>query len=117
MKKITLLFIVFSYSLFGNSQLISNHNVSDNKYKINDLNEYIANNYSEKTIEERYYKFVEYNAIPSQELKDIMKNSGMRFLEYVSKNTYLVSFPATFSKENLNKYLGARSKSNNSGTY
>lgn len=73
------------------------------KIKAN-IDEYIAKNRIEKSIQGRYYKVVQFNAIPSQIEKDQMKDLGMFFLEYIPSNAYIISFPNSFDKANLKDF-------------
>lgn len=72
----------------------------------NNIEQYISSKDEEPLIENNYYKFVQFNQIPSQSTKEKMINAGMKFLEYIPMNTYLVSFPKGFNKAQL-KTFGA----------
>ncbi len=47
------------------------------------------------------YAWMQFNAIPNQEQQDAVKNSGVEFIDYIAKGTYLVRFKATVSRDLL----------------
>ncbi len=113
MKKIINLILLSAFSIAGVSQTNTDARLPVNlktgtQFYPKNINSYITNNKTEQSIEGRYYKFVQFNAIPSQEVKENMIANGMRFQEYIPMNTYLVSFPSNFSKSKLKSY-GVRS--------
>ena len=77
---------------------------SGTQFYPNNILEFVSSKKKEKTVQNRYYKFVQFNSIPSQTSKEQMLESGMIFLEYIPMNTYLVSFPENFDKNNLLSY-------------
>jgi len=77
---------------------------SGTQFYPNNILEFISSKKKEETVQNRYYKFVQFNSIPSQTSKEQMIESGMLFLEYIPMNTYLVSFPENFDKNNLLSY-------------
>ena len=112
MKKIILLSLIGSF-LFTSYSQNSSENVpvklkSGTQFYPENIDSYITKNAEESTIQGRYYKFIQFNSIPTQGIKEKMIASGMRFQEYIPSNTYLVSFPKDFQKKNL-KTFGARS--------
>ncbi|MCI5055110.1 MAG: S8 family serine peptidase, partial [Flavobacteriales bacterium] len=48
--------------------------------------------------------YVHFKKIPNQVEIERMKSSGIKFLEYIPQNTYLVSITADFDIQNLRKY-------------
>lgn len=74
------------------------------QFYANNISEFIEDNSQEEIIEGNFYKFVQFNAIPSQEAKNELIALGLIFLEYIPENTYLVSFPSNFDKTNLLSY-------------
>ena len=78
------------------------------QYLPNNIDLYVTTQSKEECIEGKYYKYVQFNKIPSQGLKNKMIESGMKFQEYIPMNTYLVLFPENFNKNKLKSY-GVRS--------
>ncbi|MEN8927250.1 MAG: S8 family serine peptidase [Flavobacteriales bacterium] len=111
MKKNLLYLCVLLCVSYGYSQGQTSSPVfmkSGTQFYPNNINEFVSENAKESTVQNRYYKYVQFNSIPSQQEKLVMEGSGLKFLEYIPKNTYLVSFPKNFSKSNLLSY-GVRS--------
>ncbi len=74
------------------------------QFYANNISEFIEDNSQEEIIGGKFYKFVQFNAIPSQEAKNELTALGLIFLEYIPENTYLVSFPSNFDKKSLVSY-------------
>ena len=96
------LFTINSYTQ-NNTILPVNFNTGSVIYQ-NNLSSYISSAKKEKTIQNKYYKWVQFNTIPTQSQKQKMVELGMNFIEYVPKNTYLVSFPKNFNKTLLSNF-------------
>ena len=93
MKKKLLFLAILISGMLSYSQSSSNLPVnlkSGTQFYPNNLNEFIDSDDKEQIIQNRYYKFVQFNSIPSQEVKEKMILSGMNFIEYIPMNTYLV---------------------------
>ena len=43
-----------------------------------------------------YYRFIQFSEIPSEEQKNILIEDGIKFLEYIPFNTYVVSVSTSF---------------------
>lgn len=107
MKKILLSFAIVTLSLGTWAQTDKASPVklkSGTKFYSSNIASFITNNSQEELIEGKFYKFVQFNSIPSQKSKDELISLGMNFLEYIPDNTYLVSFPANFNKSLLTRY-------------
>ncbi len=101
MKKNLLLIAILFSGLLSYSQSSNNlpiHLKSGTQFFKTNINEYINSDEKETIIQNKYYKFVQFNNIPSQETKEQMISAGMKFIEYIPLNTYLVSFPKDFNK-------------------
>ncbi len=72
-------------------------------YPLN-IDQFISSKSNRPIIEGRYYRFVQFSKIPSQEQKEEMLALGLRFQEYIPMNTYLVSFPENFRKSVLKNF-------------
>lgn len=48
----------------------------------------------------KFYRFVQFNQIPTQIQRENMEAMGMEFLEYIPNNVYLVSIPTSFNFSN-----------------
>ncbi|MEN8828408.1 MAG: S8 family serine peptidase [Flavobacteriales bacterium] len=103
-------------SILLSSSLLSQNKISTLKvdlkngtqfYPIN-IESFVSSKTNRPIIEGRYYRFVQFASIPSQENKEAMMAQGLRFQEYIPMNTYLVSFPKDFDKNSLEKF-GAQS--------
>lgn len=82
---------------FGNRQL---NTTIDQHTRTNDL-------LTESAYDGKYYRWVQFNAIPSLDAQNQLKASGVEFIEYVRTNCYLMSIPATMDMQQLYK-AGAR---------
>lgn len=49
----------------------------------------------------RYYRYVQFQETPGAATRQALSSQGLRFLAYVPKATYLVSFPATYDRSQL----------------
>ena len=58
----------------------------------------------QNAFQETYYKIVQFYNIPSQADKEMMKNAGLEFLDYIPNKAYIVAFPSTFNMKRLLKY-------------
>lgn len=50
---------------------------------------------SDEFYNDKYYRLVQFNAIPTQENKTNLEKAGLTFVNYIAKNTYTVSFTRT----------------------
>ena len=104
MKKllITLLFLPFI--------LVAQTNSKDVLLKSGEIRLEKKFNITPKTIEiihGTYYRFIQFTEIPSKEKKDILVEHGIKFLEYIPFNTYVVSVSTSFSNIEKLTELGA----------
>ncbi len=107
MKKIlltTFISVIYVSSWSQTSSSIPVKLKNGTQFYANNISEFIEDNSQEEIIEGNFYKFVQFNAIPSQEAKNELIALGLIFLEYIPENTYLVSFPSNFDKTNLLSY-------------
>ncbi len=58
----------------------------------------------DEIINNRYYRIFSFNKLPSQLEKKEMESLGIRFLDYIPEQNYLVSVPEKFSIINLQKF-------------
>ncbi|MBK9449077.1 MAG: S8 family serine peptidase [Bacteroidetes bacterium] len=49
----------------------------------------------------RYYLVAQFDAIPTQPAKEALEKSGVRFLEYLPENAYILSLPSRYDLQNL----------------
>jgi len=103
MKKILLItstFILFSAINAQTSNIPVNYKTGTVFYPEN-INSYISLDKKENIVQNKYYKWVQFSVLPTQTQKEKMIALGMDFIEYIPKNTYLVSFPKGFAKSLL----------------
>ena len=112
MKKIYYIFInlLVTISVVGQQAQISLpvDLKTGTKFYPKNIHNFISSSSIQPVVEGRYYRFVQFEQIPSQENKDKMIRLGLEFQEYIPMNTYLVSFPVNFDKKTL-KNFGVRS--------
>ncbi len=112
MKKIYNIFVtvLLTSNLFG--QNVQNSLPIDLKtgtqFYPHNIDKFISSNSNQPLVEGKYYRFVQFDRIPTQENKEKMNALGLKFQEYIPMNTYLISFPSNFNKVLL-KNFGARS--------
>ncbi len=51
-----------------------------------------------------YYRFLQFNGIPSNEQKTAMKNSGLIVMDYIPKNTFMTAIPASYDRTRLTSF-------------
>ena len=56
-----------------------------------------SNKYSISTDGEIQYRFIVFEQLPTLEQKSFLSSLGVDFLEYVDKNTYIISFSKSLS--------------------
>ncbi|MEM9919216.1 MAG: S8 family serine peptidase, partial [Bacteroidota bacterium] len=57
-----------------------------------------------KVIQNRYFKLLQFDYLPTQAEKDRLLLSGVQLLEYVPDNAYIASFPINFIRAELGNY-------------
>jgi hypothetical protein len=57
--------------------------------------------------ENRYYLCLQFTVVPTQEQKSSLENTGVKFFDYLPKNTYFVSFPVDYNFSILNSFNSA----------
>ncbi|MEO0899466.1 MAG: PKD domain-containing protein [Bacteroidota bacterium] len=62
----------------------------------------------DEIIHGNYYRYIQFNQVPAQQVQDQMKQIGIFLLEYVPEYTYLASIPSSIKKASLQN-LGIRS--------
>src|SRR5262245_17716417 len=48
-----------------------------------------------------YYRFIQFNSIPSDEQKKIIEQSGIILLQYMPHNAYIAAIPVNFTRSML----------------
>jgi len=94
---------------FCNSIAQSDHNPTDillrygNLNLTENVNEFILSkgDMKEYSFEGRYYCILQFHQIPSQSEKERMKNTDIRFLDYIPNNAYIISSPLRFERDHF----------------
>lgn len=104
MKKNLLLLLVLS-SFLANSQkpiLLKTGTITNVQTTTNlSTNPTIFKN---ALFENRYYLCVQFNIMPTTEQKMVLENTGVKFFDYLPKNTFFASFPANYNFNILNSF-------------
>lgn len=104
----TMLFVLFTIVLQGQPNSLTYFKTGTVSFDENIVAfEADAELTQEDVIDGYYYRYVNFDAIPSQENKDNLSASGLRFVEYIPNNTYLMGFPRNYNRTQLQQY-GAR---------
>jgi len=73
-------------------------------------------------IENSYYRIIQFSKTPTSEEQSLLQSTGLKILEYIPENAYLVSIPKGFQKVNLlntsaSVPCSGRRQSNGSGNF
>ncbi|MFY8091096.1 MAG: S8 family serine peptidase [Chitinophagaceae bacterium] len=106
MKKISLLLLAyFAINFCANSQqpiYLKTATVFNSEPSLNPTNNAVK--FASSLFEGRYYLCVQFNVIPTLEQKLTLENTGVRFFDYLPKNTYFASFPANYNFNILSSF-------------
>ena len=95
MKKIPLLLCLIAYSIIGPAQKLSLKSTDLILQTTFDIA--LSKNVSQnEIINGRFYRVFSFKKIPSNDEKNEMNSLGIRFLDYLPNNNYLVSIPENF---------------------
>lgn len=104
----TMLFVLFTIVLQGQRANVTHFKTGAVAFEENIAAfEADADLKQEEIIDGYYYRYVNFQTIPSQDKKDNLSASGLKFIEYIPDNTYLVGFPNDYNRTQLQQY-GAR---------
>ena len=69
----------------------------------NNAQEYLTNfnGSTESIYDNQFFKIIQFNEIPDEAAKAILKNAGVTLLDYIPNNAYFASFASDFSAEEL----------------
>ncbi|MFY8127588.1 MAG: S8 family serine peptidase [Chitinophagaceae bacterium] len=105
MKKNLLLLLLVLSSFLANSQkpiLLKTGTITNVQTTTNlSTNPTIFKN---ALFENRYYLCVQFNVMPTTEQKMVLENTGVKFFDYLPKNTFFASFPANYNFNILNSF-------------
>lgn len=105
MKKNLLLLLLVLSSFLANSQkpiLLKTGTITNVQTTTNlSTNPTIFKN---ALFENRYYLCVQFNIMPTSEQKMVLENTGVKFFDYLPKNTFFASFPANYNFNILNSF-------------
>ncbi|MEC9208971.1 MAG: S8 family serine peptidase [Bacteroidota bacterium] len=105
MRLLTFL-LIFSISLLGfsqqpNSEILLKSGTITPANEINLIDLTIRSN---EIFKEKYYRFMQFSVLPSTKQKEKLERLGVRFLEYIPNNTFLVSISDNLSKKKLTSF-------------
>ena len=96
MMKLPLLLCLIAYSIIGHAQKLSLKNTD--LILQTTFNQALSINVDQnEIINGRYYRIFSFSKLPSNDEKKEMNLMGIRFLDYLPINNYLVSIPEQFS--------------------
>ncbi len=104
-RSLFLLILLFICSL-ASAQLSDNIKVATHEFSPDPNLENYLNNAAQKTtsVEGRYYRLVQFTALPDLETIHDMESRGLRLLSYIPDKTYYVSIASNFDPQQLRNF-------------
>ena len=96
MKKYLLFFLITAFSIQLKSQ--------ENKLQLKSGTLFLNNDLQVNSLSDINYCFMSFSVIPTDKIKSKIEQYGIQFLEYIPKNTYVVSIPRNTNTTQLAKY-------------
>jgi hypothetical protein len=96
MKKYLLFFLIIAFSIQLKAQ--------ENKLQLKSGTLFLNNDLQVNTLSDINYCFMSFSVIPTDKIKSKIEQYGIQFLEYIPKNTYVVSIPRNTNTTQLAKY-------------
>lgn len=96
-----LFFIVISSGLVSCIQKKGLPNNNDSNKNETDIKTFVAQKTPDDLVNNAYYRIIEFPATPSAEDQAVLRSPGIKILEYIPDNSYLVAISTEFQKELL----------------
>lgn len=108
MKKCLFLVLCFFSSFYLNAQqpiLLKTGQILNAQPSLSPSNS--PAKFANALFENRYYLCVQFNQMLTKEQKMSLENTGVKFFDYLPKNTFFASFPSNYNFNILNSFNGA----------
>ncbi|MBT5089788.1 MAG: S8 family serine peptidase, partial [Flavobacteriales bacterium] len=110
MKKLLLILFYLPMMGFGQQTYIKNILLKSGKIHLD--TKFNISPKIKEIVHGNYYRYIQFSEIPSEEQKNILVKDGVKFLEYIPVNTYVVSVSTSFSDIDKLREFGAISLQN-----